>query len=42
VSLSIEVQISYFEIYKEQIQDLLCSTGGNLSVREHPKNVWMK
>jgi kinesin family protein 14 len=42
VSLSIEVQISYFEIYKEQIQDLLCSTGGNLSVREHPKNVGMK
>ncbi|XP_057381549.1 kinesin-like protein KIF14 isoform X2 [Daphnia carinata] len=39
--LSIEIEVSFFEIYKERIQDLLCSsskTGGNLSVREHPKN----
>ena len=39
VRLSCEIQISLFEIYKEQIQDLLCSSKGNLSVREHPKNV---
>jgi len=42
LSLSIEIQISYFEIYKEKIQDLLCSSGGKLSVREHPKNVRIK
>uniref|UniRef100_A0A0P6DD56 Kinesin protein KIF14 n=1 Tax=Daphnia magna TaxID=35525 RepID=A0A0P6DD56_9CRUS len=39
--LSIETEVSFFEIYKERIQDLLCSsskTGDNLSVREHPKN----
>jgi len=39
VRLSCEIQISLFEIYKEQIQDLLCSSKGNLSVREHPTNV---
>lgn len=39
---SVEVQISYFEIYKEKIQDLLCPAnkpGGSLRVREHPQNV---
>lgn len=41
-SLSVEIQISYFEIYKEKIQDLLCparKSGGSLRVREHPQNV---
>ncbi|EFX85549.1 hypothetical protein DAPPUDRAFT_193845 [Daphnia pulex] len=38
ICLSIEIQISYFQIYKEKIQDLLCSTRRNLSVRKHPKN----
>lgn len=41
-NLSIEIQISYFEIYKEKIQDLLSSEsklGGSLRVREHPQNV---
>ncbi len=40
--LSFEIQISYFEIYKEKIQDLLCPSsklGGSLRVREHPQNV---
>lgn len=39
---SIEIQISYFEIYKEKIQDLLCPAsklGGSLRVREHPQHV---
>ncbi len=41
-NISIEIQISYFEIYKEKIQDLLCPAsklGGSLRVREHPQNV---
>jgi kinesin family protein 14 len=41
-NFSIEIQISYFEIYKEKIQDLLCPAsklGGSLRVREHPQNV---
>jgi hypothetical protein len=42
VNLSVEIYISYFEIYNEQIQDLLCSSGRKLSVREHPKNVRIK
>ena len=40
--LSFEIQISYFEIYTEKIQDLLCpasKAGGSLRVREHPQNV---
>ncbi|XP_057378906.1 kinesin-like protein KIF14 [Daphnia carinata] len=40
-NFSIEIQISYFEIYKEKIQDLLCPSsklGGSLRVREHPQN----
>lgn len=40
--ISVEIQISYFEIYKEKIQDLLCPAnklGGSLRVREHPQNV---
>lgn len=40
---SIQIQISYFEIYKEKIQDLLCpgksSTASSLRVREHPQTV---
>lgn len=41
-NVSIEIQISYFEIYKEKIQDLLCPArklGGSLRVREHPQHV---
>ena len=40
-NFSVEIQISYFEIYKEKIQDLLCPTmkSGGLRVREHPQNV---
>ena len=36
---NIEVQISYFEIYKEKIQDLLSPAKTSLRVREHPQTV---
>ncbi len=36
---SIRVQISYFEIYKEKIQDLLSTEKTSLRVREHPQSV---
>ena len=36
---TIQVQISYFEIYKEKIQDLLSPAKASLRIREHPQNV---
>ena len=36
---NIRIQISYFEIYKEKIHDLLSPSKTNLRVREHPQNV---
>ena len=36
---SLRVQISYFEIYKEKIQDLLSPSKTSLRVREHPQSV---
>ena len=35
----IHVQISYFEIYKEKIQDLLSPAKTSLRIREHPQHV---
>ena len=36
---AIQVQISYFEIYKEKIQDLLSPAKASLRIREHPQHV---
>lgn len=35
---AIQVQISYFEIYKEKIQDLLSPAKASLRIREHPQH----
>jgi predicted nucleic acid-binding Zn finger protein len=39
-SATIKMEISYYEIYNEQVNDLLArkkSEGENLKLREHPK-----
>lgn len=42
--VSVQVEISFFEIYKEKIQDLLCPAKAkkSLRVREHPQTVQYK
>ncbi len=35
-TITYTVEVAYFEIYNEQVRDLLNPTGGRLKVREHP------